>query len=106
MKKIFLGGEPRALSGRALMDFLVKHFTFLGIDFQWWMPIVGGCTCAVRALAVVDRSALIRRGTAVDPVVRRSCLTFFQKMIAQLRRGFFVFAGMEPACGLLCEAAP
>jgi hypothetical protein len=42
MKKIFLGGEPCALSGRALMDFLVKHFTLLGIDFQWWMPIVGG----------------------------------------------------------------
>jgi hypothetical protein len=40
-KRYFLGGESRAL-GRALMDFLVKHFTFLGIDFQWWMPIVGG----------------------------------------------------------------
>jgi hypothetical protein len=24
------------------MDFLAKHFTFLGIDLQWWMPIVAG----------------------------------------------------------------
>jgi hypothetical protein len=39
-------------------------------------------------------------GTAVDPVVRRSCPTFFQKMIAPLRRGFFIFAGMESACPL------
>jgi|HubBroStandDraft_4_1064222.scaffolds.fasta_scaffold2346836_1 hypothetical protein len=31
------------------MDFLVEHFTFLGIDFQWWMPIIGGA-CALYAL--------------------------------------------------------
>jgi hypothetical protein len=24
------------------MDFLVEHFTFLRIDFQWWMPIALG----------------------------------------------------------------
>jgi hypothetical protein len=24
------------------MDFLVEHFTFLGFDFQWWMPIIVG----------------------------------------------------------------
>jgi hypothetical protein len=28
------------------MDFLVEHFTFLGIDFQYWMPIVIGA-CAI-----------------------------------------------------------
>jgi hypothetical protein len=21
------------------LDFLVEHFTVLGIDFQWWMPM-------------------------------------------------------------------
>jgi hypothetical protein len=31
------------------MDFLVEPFTFLGIDFQWWMPIIGGA-CALYAL--------------------------------------------------------
>jgi hypothetical protein len=24
------------------VDFLVKHFTIMGIDFQWWMPLVVG----------------------------------------------------------------
>jgi hypothetical protein len=24
------------------MDFLARHFTFLGIDFQIWMPIIIG----------------------------------------------------------------
>jgi hypothetical protein len=24
------------------MDLLAKHFTFLGVDFQWWMPIIVG----------------------------------------------------------------
>jgi hypothetical protein len=24
------------------MDFLIRHFTFLGFDFQYWMPIVIG----------------------------------------------------------------
>jgi hypothetical protein len=28
------------------MDFLVKHFTFVGIDFQLWMPIIVGA-CAI-----------------------------------------------------------
>jgi hypothetical protein len=28
------------------MDFLVEHFTLFGLDFQWWMPIVGGA-CAI-----------------------------------------------------------
>ena len=30
------------MGGRAWMDFLAKHFTFLGLDFQVWMPIVIG----------------------------------------------------------------
>jgi hypothetical protein len=28
------------------MDFLVQHFTVFGLDFQWWMPIMGGA-CAI-----------------------------------------------------------
>jgi hypothetical protein len=24
------------------MNFLAEHFTMFGLDFQWWMPIVGG----------------------------------------------------------------
>jgi hypothetical protein len=24
------------------MDFLVEHFTFLGVSFQYWMPIAIG----------------------------------------------------------------
>jgi hypothetical protein len=24
------------------MDFLLSHFTLLGVDLQWWMPILGG----------------------------------------------------------------
>jgi hypothetical protein len=31
------------------MDFLVEHFTVLGIDLQWWMPIVVGA-CALYVL--------------------------------------------------------
>jgi hypothetical protein len=23
------------------MDFLLSHFTLLGVDLQWWMPILG-----------------------------------------------------------------
>jgi hypothetical protein len=26
------------------MDFLLSHFTLLGVDLQWWMPILGGVT--------------------------------------------------------------
>jgi hypothetical protein len=28
------------------VDFLAEHFTLFGVDFQWWMPIVGGA-CAI-----------------------------------------------------------
>jgi hypothetical protein len=28
------------------MDFLVKHFIVLGVDFQYWMPLVIGA-CAL-----------------------------------------------------------
>jgi hypothetical protein len=31
------------------VDFLAQHFTLLGIEFQWWMPIVGGA-CALYVL--------------------------------------------------------
>jgi hypothetical protein len=31
------------------MDFLVQHFTLFGLDFQWWMPMVGGA-CAIYVL--------------------------------------------------------
>jgi hypothetical protein len=31
------------------MDFLAEHFTVFGVDFQWWMPIVGGA-CAMYVL--------------------------------------------------------
>jgi hypothetical protein len=34
------------------MDFLLSHFTLLGVDLQWWMPILGGVT-AVYALWLV-----------------------------------------------------
>jgi hypothetical protein len=33
-------GNGLQLIGRKSMDFLVEHFTFFGIDFHWWMPIV------------------------------------------------------------------
>jgi hypothetical protein len=36
------------------MDLLTSHFTFLGIDFQWWTPIVGGAL-ALYVLAPVER---------------------------------------------------
>jgi len=26
------------------IDFLLSHFTLLGVDLQWWMPILGGVT--------------------------------------------------------------
>jgi hypothetical protein len=26
------------------MDFLLSHFTLLGVDLQWWMPILAGVT--------------------------------------------------------------
>jgi hypothetical protein len=42
MKKIFVSERAPRSVGRALLDFLVKHFTFLGIDLQWWMPIIVG----------------------------------------------------------------
>jgi hypothetical protein len=28
------------------MDFLTSHFTLLGVELQWWMPIVGGALAA------------------------------------------------------------
>jgi hypothetical protein len=31
------------------VDLLVQHFTLFGIDFQWWLPIVGGA-CALYGL--------------------------------------------------------
>jgi hypothetical protein len=36
-------GRPQSATGgpRAL-DFLAEHFTVLGIDFQWWMPMTMG----------------------------------------------------------------
>jgi hypothetical protein len=38
-----LVGTPDAMTERPnTLDFLVEHFTFLGIDFQWWMPIIVG----------------------------------------------------------------
>jgi hypothetical protein len=37
------------------MDFLAQHFTLFGIDFQWWMPIVGGAV-ALYVLWLYSRS--------------------------------------------------
>jgi hypothetical protein len=31
------------------MDFLVEHFTLLGLDFQWWMPITVGAVAIYAA---------------------------------------------------------
>jgi hypothetical protein len=32
----------QTLSHGMPMDFLLSHFTLLGVDLQWWMPILGG----------------------------------------------------------------
>jgi hypothetical protein len=43
-----IGSVEPVSSGKAVardgtpMDFLLSHFTLLGFDFQWWMPILGG----------------------------------------------------------------
>jgi len=34
----------QTLSHGMPMDFLLSHFTLLGVDLQWWMPILGGVT--------------------------------------------------------------
>src|SRR5277367_4628444 len=33
---------PRLCRGGRSVDFLVEHFTFLGVSFQYWMPIAIG----------------------------------------------------------------
>jgi hypothetical protein len=38
----YWGRLQAATGGPSALDFLAEHFTVLGIDFQWWMPIVGG----------------------------------------------------------------
>jgi hypothetical protein len=42
MRYLADGGVPQNV-GRAmetLMDFLVERFTVLGVEFQYWMPVV------------------------------------------------------------------
>jgi hypothetical protein len=45
-QRFFMPVDARMLawwSGRGpSMDFLAEHFTFLGVEFQYWMPIVVG----------------------------------------------------------------
>jgi hypothetical protein len=36
----FWGRPQAATGGPSALDFLAEHFTVLGIDFQWWMPII------------------------------------------------------------------
>jgi hypothetical protein len=43
------------------MDFLLSHFTLLGVDLQWWMPILGGVT-AVYAFWLVRFGPGVREG--------------------------------------------
>jgi hypothetical protein len=39
------------------MDFLLSHFTLLGVDLQWWMPIIGRTIAGVRSLDADCRSS-------------------------------------------------
>jgi hypothetical protein len=36
----FWGRLQAATGGPSALDFLAEHFPVLGIDFQWWMPII------------------------------------------------------------------
>jgi hypothetical protein len=60
------------------MDFLVEHFTFLRIDFQWWIPIALGAVAIYVAwlwctgrLSEAPRRERVRPPTALPTGFRR-----------------------------------
>jgi len=59
--------RPLSFVGKAVardgmpMDFLLSHFTLLGFDFQWWMPILGVWPWRMR-FGSLDSGREIRHG--------------------------------------------
>ena len=55
-KRYYCGCRRTPMPADGVMNFLAEHFSFLGIDFQYWMPItVGAVALYVLYLWKTDR---------------------------------------------------